>query len=212
MVPDLFFHCESCDPSFLCFQTGAACRHPEMLRHDPPPDEPKTPASCFKAVAGFYADKKAKRSGVPYIEHIKEGLVIMDARGASLRAKNAYCLHPMVQSDECFVNALDERSDEGYWLRKANPSFAELMLALEYRRVANSYLSTCAEPASIDFLTQDIQEMLVADKVQNRKDFELHQAEHPRHAALTSYFTAWMHLLDIDEAEYFELTSLIYKK
>jgi hypothetical protein len=50
-------------------------------------------------IAEYYGDRRAKRSGVPYINHITEGLVVMDRLGASKVAKDAYCVHPIFQDD-----------------------------------------------------------------------------------------------------------------
>jgi hypothetical protein len=211
-MKDEFFHCDSCDWTFACFQSGVKCHHPESMARlmSPSPHyyDPTT-SMCFIAVNEFYKGKSAERSGVPYINHIREGLTIMEARGASTTAMNAYCLHPLIQNDKDFVNALDPASPQAKGLHLANPSLAELLLASEYRRVANSYLSKDPDPIVMTILTDDLKEMLIADKVQNRKDFELHQADHPRHLQLKAYFESWIRLLGITEAEYSRLTSLI---
>jgi hypothetical protein len=48
-----------------------------------------------------------------------------------------------------------------------------------------------------------VREMLIADKIQNRKDFELyHKDTHPRAKELTEYFNEWMKILDISEEKY----------
>jgi hypothetical protein len=50
--------------------------------------------------------------------------------------------------------------------------------------------------------------MLIADKGQNRKDFELHHARtHPRAAELRSYFANWLGRLTISETRYQELVA-----
>jgi hypothetical protein len=47
--------------------------------------------------------------------------------------------------------------------------------------------------------------MLIADKIQNRKDFELyHLGKHERSSELDSYFKNWLERLDITEEFYQE--------
>ena len=54
--------------------------------------------------------------------------------------------------------------------------------------------------------------MLIADKIQNRKDFELyHKETHPRSAELDKYFRNWLQKLNIDESFYQEIIALLKK-
>jgi len=53
----------------------------------------------YELISVLYEGKFAERSQVPYINHIDEGLVILNAINASDYAKAAYCLHPVVQSE-----------------------------------------------------------------------------------------------------------------
>src|SRR4029078_12238753 len=54
----------------------------------------------YQAIQKMYGDGKAQRSNVPFINHIDEGLYILNQIGASDTAKRAYCLHPIVQDDK----------------------------------------------------------------------------------------------------------------
>ncbi len=54
-------------------------------------------------------------------------------------------------------------------------------------------------------LLEDVNAMLVADKIQNRKDFETFHQAHPRHDVLALYFRNWMERLGISEKEYQEI-------
>ncbi len=81
---------------------------------------------------------------------------------------------------------------------------------MEYRRVANSYLSRDEVEDLVETPLDAVWEMLKMDKIQNRKDFELHhKATHPRSKELTRYFNAWMIILDISEEKYQEIVKTL---
>lgn len=84
---------------------------------------------------------------------------------------------------------------------------------MEYRAVANAYLSHhytgAADKPRLSSITA-VNHMLVADKVQNRKDFECyHQTYHPNSAVLAQYFNNWLRTLGVSEARYRELASVL---
>ena len=58
----------------------------------------------YQIISDFYGDKITNRSGVKFINHIDEGLYILEKIGSSEIAKRAYCLHPIIQDDK----SLDE--------------------------------------------------------------------------------------------------------
>ena len=150
----------------------------------------------YETIVAYYGDKKAIRSGVNYINHIDEGLAILEWIGASDEAKRAFCLHPIYQSDDELIQNADKfHIDSDIMLR-----------TLEYRSVANEYLSK-REIQSIEEIRlsplKDVNDMLIADKIQNRKDFEIyHQGKHPRSKELTQYFDNWTQRLGISEQMY----------
>ena len=145
----------------------------------------------YQLIQAFYGTNRAKRSGVLLINHIDEGLKILEKIKASECSKRAYCLHPLLQSDEAFLNNKN-MNFEGV-------SSEVLILTMEYRRVANSYLSKNQVTDFVGFSCQEVKEMLTADKIQNYKDFLLyHQGTHPRSAALETYFRNWFELLGVD--------------
>jgi hypothetical protein len=156
------------------------------------------------AILRFYGDRRARRSGIPLMNHIDEGLALLTTLGASLLARQAFCLHPIVQADADLAAAFADGSTalDGV---DARP----LALAMEYRSVANAYLSTRTIAGLDDIRLSplaDVNLMLVADKVQNRKDFERHHAStHPRAAELALYFQNWLSRLGVSEARYAEL-------
>jgi hypothetical protein len=153
----------------------------------------------YAEVAARYAGRAAARSGVPYMRHIDEGLRVLEWLGASERAGRAFCLHPLLQADADLVASWPRLSE-----LTGDPRV--LALALEYRRVANAYLSPreTGDPVEIDLgPLPEVHDMLRADKVQNYKDFLLHHAAtHPRRDALDRYFTRWLARLAVSPAQF----------
>lgn len=157
--------------------------------------------AAFERLAG----KAAERSGLSYLKHVREGVEILRLLDASQRSVDAFCLHPLVQSDEELVLSLSSDA----WLGLEIDPLA-LATAMEYRSVANAYLSTdpLRPPQAIKLSPlDDVNDMLIADKVQNRKDFELHNGENPRAAHLADYFESWLDALGITDADYRDLVS-----
>ena len=149
-------------------------------------------------VTNFYGDKVTTRTQVPLINHIKEGLLIMQHEKATLPAQRAYCLHPILQSDEALR--------DNYATLPATLDPQVVLLALEYRNIANQYLSRrqVKDLSEIQLSPlEEVNQMLVADKIQNCKDFELyHKNTHPRSAELTAYFANWFEKLGITTEKY----------
>ena len=143
---------------------------------------------AYKLIKDYYGNKTTERSGVKLINHIDEGLDILDDIGASQEVKDAYCLHPLLQSDQEFNKNID--------LDYSGISTKSLILAVEYRRVANSYLSTMKIDDFVGFTNNEIKQMLYADKIQNEKDFRIyHEGTHPRSKELREYFNNWLNIL-----------------
>lgn len=149
----------------------------------------------YKLISKFYGDKKAKRSQAFLMNHIDEGLEVLSKIGASQDAMRAFCIHPILQSDEDLKENFD-------WISKTEITPRVLMLALEYRNIANSYLSTRKIEDLRDIHLspiKDVNDMLIADKVQNYKDFILyHKGTHPRSTELIFYFENWFNRLEIN--------------
>lgn len=144
--------------------------------------------TAYKIIKNYYGDITAKRSGVPLINHINEGIEILKNIGADTITIDAYCLHPILQSDDALKENLDFDFEDV-------PSKA-IILAMEYRRVANSYLSKDKIESFVGFTTPEIKYMLYADKVQNEKDFKLyHEGKHERSKELREYFNNWLNIL-----------------
>lgn len=174
----------------------------------------------YERIVEFYGDRTAKRSGVPLINHINEGVAILNKLEAHPDVKEAFCIHPMVQADEDLkANYMDLINGTG---RKAYlPIRSNVIgLALEYRNVANNFLSDQIETGPNSWGREEtyskkpmrlsplpgVNLMLVADKVQNKKDFVLyHQATHARSRELAYYFDLWLTVLNISPEHYQEL-------
>jgi len=143
----------------------------------------------YRAIARFYGARTTKRSGVALMKHIDEGIEILGALDASEVAKRAFCLHPIVQNSEPV--------DVGW--------STCLGIAEEYRDKANAYLCrpdtdyvrTVRQVRNrVGSMTGDCRLMLIADKLQNRADFERYHPAHPRAEQLARYFNLWLEFLD----------------
>ncbi len=158
-----------------------------------------TPFREYDVISNFYGNQKANRSGVYLMNHIDEGLYILEKVGASEIAKKAYCLHPILQSDGALLNNYDLLKDI---------EVKVLICLMEYRSVANEYLSK-RKINSIDEIRlsplKDVNDMLMVDKIQNKKDFELyHKDRHHRSSELTEYFNNWLIRLNVSDDFYSE--------
>lgn len=154
------------------------------------------------AITAYYGNRTAKRSGVPLINHIHEGFVVLREVQAWHRAYSGWCLHPLVQDNAALLENLKT-------MIKLDTNPRNMALAMEYRAVANAWLSDkvddnmmlIGEPQLSPI--KCVNDMLRADKVQNRKDFEkYHKATHPRSKQLTRYFDVWLDRLGITEEQY----------
>ena len=166
----------------------------------------------YHMILGFYGDRVAERSGIPHINHIDEGLFILAAVGATDETMQAWCLHPIVQPDEDLRNAIDD----SFAVDEAD--VPPLLLAMEYRAVANSYLSPMdleeTEKVKLRHRVNRFEEvrfMLVADKIQNHKDF-IRQPEgtYPNEKRLQEYFVDWiLNILELNVEAMSYLTEII---
>lgn len=152
----------------------------------------------YKLIQRHYGDRVAKRSQVPLMNHIDEGLILLERISATDNSKRAFCLHPLFQADE-------DLKENWYMASFVEPHV--LLLTMEYRNIANAYLSDKMDaPYDISIKLSplfEVNEMLIADKVQNRKDFiTYHKSTHTRSAQLDLYFKNWLDALNIDDQAY----------
>jgi hypothetical protein len=175
-----------------------------------------------QAIMAFYGDRTAERSGVPLINHIIEGVTILQALTSDEVAARAFCLHPIYQSDQDLL-------DHGVKFTKMLGNLFDpmsLVYTMEYRRVANNFLSGAVrwEPMGDGegktILTQPhdiilsnlgaVNNMLIADKIQNRKDFLAHHfGKHEKSDILDAYFRLWLERLSISHTSYKRITELL---
>lgn len=154
----------------------------------------------YELVKKMYEGKIGKKSGREYIHHIHDGILMLEHQASSMITKRAWCLHPVVQADYDLVKA-----HESGVLKDLDPTV--VMLAMEYRAVANAHLThhflngRSAWPHVSSLV--EVNEMLIADKIQNYKDYLLYVAPKPEHADrlyLHDYFKGWLHALSVSEA------------
>lgn len=169
----------------------------------------------YKAIAQFYGERKAKRSGVPLINHIHEGIRILEHFKAPDSAIRAYMIHPLFQNDAELATV-----GINFANRNAQADPFIIMLVMEYRQRANAWLSNKVysgefggihkngEPSYGDIY--EVKLMLIGDKIQNRKDFEAyHKGRHERSNYLDLYFKAWLNHLEVSEEKYQEVVKMI---
>ena len=170
----------------------------------------------YQAIRAHYADRVAKVSGVPLMQQVEEGLVILSELDASEDAMRAFCLRPLFQTDEDLVRHGQDFMDA------VDASPVVILLVMEYRSRANAWLSDRVRRTSADLQRvvsdglpsagplEGVQHMLIADKVQGRKEFIRHQrGRHVRSEELDLYFNQWLDALDVGQDEYEELCAAV---
>lgn len=163
---------------------------------------------CLDIITLFYDGKSAKRSKVPYMNHIIEGIAVLDDmnRFGGGAAIGAYALHPLLQQDDDLKRNLPILIRNGI-------SAENIALTMEYRKVANAYLSHRKINNLHDIELSPLRavnEMLIADKVQNKKDFIIyHKGTHPRSDELEEYFNNWLERLGVSDRTYQEYVKIM---
>lgn len=166
--------------------------------------------NAYAHISAYYYGKSAKRSKVPYMNHIDEGLRILDKLDADEDTKAAYCLHPIMQDDTTLSDNFNTI------IAESDISSRVMLLVMEYRNVANRGLS-CFQVDNPDKIylspIAEVNMMLIADKVQNRKDFiKYHQHRHEKSIELDTYFKNWLRALKVTELMYLGLIDGIDSK
>lgn len=176
----------------------------------------------YAAIEGHYGIRRAERSKVLLINHIEEGIVIIGALdgklpdGCSFQETPAcagYCLHPLFQNDQDLHTVGQRYADSVH-----RPLAGPVMLTMEYRWRANAWLSDKVEKGAVSLQLvggpdagglPEVRAMLIADKVQNYKDFLAHHwRKHARSDELDLYFRTWLEHLGIGEETFHRLRVL----
>lgn len=169
-------------------------------------------SDALAMIEGHYGHLTASRSKVPLIHHIYEGLVVLARTGMSAPyVMQAYAVHPLFQ---------DGRLLETHWSELMKLPQHVITFAMEYRSVANAGIRKpvgrtlpiirgweSAPSGAFNWLRLSdiaaVNSMLVADKVQNHKDFSRHflcgDGLHPEATDLQAYFEAWFSLLHVTQ-------------
>ncbi len=154
---------------------------------------PESTEKAYELISRAYGNTVSKRANIPYMNHIDEGIFILKMLNANDDAIGGWMLHPIFQVPE-LENVYGEEA-------KLKLDAAQVMIAMDYARVANAYLSH----RKIDNIEQielspiaEVNQCLIADKIQNMKDFiNYHSDTHPRAIDLYEYFQNWILRLDI---------------
>lgn len=148
----------------------------------------------------------AKRSGLNYMKHVDEGIILLESMNASDYVKEAFCIHPLLQSDK-------DLSENFYIVSKTSSPMA-FGLAMEYRNIANGYLSN----KTVDYINlsplNEVNLMLKADKIQNYMDFLNFQDcnKFENWNRLDNYFKKWLTRLDITLFSFYQEALNLYVK
>lgn len=167
----------------------------------------------YEIINTMYCDLKAKRTGLPYMRHIDQGLVILEAMNAPPRTLRAWCVHPVFQLDDFFPPLMEEGAKGARLLQML--SWQTVALAMEYRAVANAFL-TKPRRWQPDFPhlspVAEVNMMLCADKLQNERDARNHlygKIPHEERRHLEEYFHRWFSVLKIEGPEFMQAQELL---
>lgn len=149
-------------------------------------------SKAYRIIETYYGNTQARRSGLYYMNHIDEGLALFSKWFSEDIIRDAYCLHPIYQ----------DGNESGFSYMSDTHSHKVLELTRDYAIIANSYLPQKGKIEDIPRLDYKLRALLSADKIQNRKDFELYNQNHPNYKDLALYFRNWFDTLEITEEEY----------
>jgi hypothetical protein len=158
----------------------------------------------YRLISEHYTGKIANRSKLPYIKHIDEGVEILNRIGADECTITSFILHPLFQGDKDLFLYWEKFICEGDYELGKLISREEMLLCIEYRNVANAFLSKhqgIRTPTLSPI--HEVNLMLIADKVQNQADFYRYQSYQGADATMSefhykkleTYFVEWRDIL-----------------
>lgn len=158
----------------------------------------------YALIQKYYGDRQPVRAPVWLMNHIDEGLAILAEYGASPEASDVFCLHPLIQNDA------DLTANQHLIKQFSLENWAG---AFEYRSVANEYLASRDIESIADIRLSPLEcvnEALVADKIQNYKDFMLYHANHKNYRRLFNYFHNWFDALHLSTEFIVDMLTMLY--
>lgn len=171
----------------------------------------------YGAILRAYNGRRARRSDLPYMRHIDQGFEVLKALTTDTDAWRAWFVHPLFQLDEFFYGIASGLGTPIGPLSMseivANPRV--VVLAMEYRAIANAYLPIHEKRAprwpklsTIDVVNR----MLIADKIQNWRDarrFVYPKVTQAEAYVLDDYFMSWLDALQVDEERRATLNAIL---
>lgn len=163
--------------------------------------------TALQAIHDYYGARTTKRKNIPLIHHILEGIYILDQLAVRDQVKEAYAIHPIIQGDHTVKENL-------YFFDDYLISSSTLILAMEYRKSANSYLpkpdanGAISSKEDIYVVLADVHYMLIADKVQNYWSLIRNEPVpkgSKRYNELISYFNDWFDYLGVNPDDFIQL-------
>lgn len=168
----------------------------------------------YIAISSLYNNKKARRTQIPYMKHIDDGVKILQHLGVTdPEVYDAWLLHPLIQTMS--INQVEAfLSSYGLPPLHSGVSLNTIALAKQYADVANSFLPNVVDQNlhhtfNIYIACPKLKALLIADKVQNYVDFCMSSDmgyfdEEPDDYVPNrmEYFNMWLGRLDIDESNF----------
>lgn len=195
-----------CQQMGLTILTKPDCKLTGYLRKNGVSHVSMSNTVAYDLVQQYYEDKYAKRSGLHYMNHIDEGLTILSALDVHPVVKAAFCVHPIYQDNQ--TDLISQFEAYATWQSDV------ARMARLYARAANAFLpvdvASGKYPPKLETdrptveMADAVRHMLIADKIQNRKDFEANLGQFSREQAypLRRYFDLWFDVLNITEQQY----------
>ncbi len=162
----------------------------------------------YPAVERWYGSRTAVRSGLPFMRHIDQGLLVLQELTDDMDVLRAWCVHPLFQVNEFFEPMMKQSESHVAPLINVVSNPRVVVFAMEYRAVANAFLSTDHDYVIVHEGTQrprisvlpQVNQMLLADKIQNYRDARLHvfsKVSADEAKSLDNYFHLWFSALGV---------------